>query len=216
MLSSALAYPRRNASWVKTVVIGGILFFLGGVLLLPAIPLEGYLKRVLRNTAHGDREPPVFDDWIDLFVEGIKMFLVQLGYALVPVLLVVLGVFLAGAGGMAGAGFEAVGLLIMAGGVVVGLIAGYLVPAALTNFAYHDDLGAAFDLEAVAATAFTVPYLKAFVLAILVGIVLGLLGSILLLVLVGILVLFYAHVVVYHLWATGFAEARNRASTPTQ
>jgi len=40
--------------------------------------------RVIRQTADGDDEPPVFEAWSDLLVEGLKAFVVTFVYSLLP------------------------------------------------------------------------------------------------------------------------------------
>lgn len=213
MLGSALGYPRRDEAWLRTVGIGGLLVVLGGLLLLPLLPLEGYIKRVLGTTTRGEDTPPAFEDWIDLTVDGVKMYVIQIAYMLLPAVLVFIGVVIAGAGGVTGQGVEGVGLAFLLLGSTVGMIAGYLIPAAMTNFAYQDDLGAAFDIGTVVTTAFSVEYFIAFLLAVVVAVVLGLLGTIMVIVLVGIFVLFYVQVVVARLWARGYADARGLTGT---
>lgn len=215
MLSEALAFPRADDDWLKTVLIGGVLSLLG-FLIIPTIIVNGYLLRVLRAGVEGEGTPPKFEDWGDLLVDGILVWVVQFVYIGVPtfLLFIVAGSFAAVAAiGTSAAAGESAG--VMAGGAVAlalgGLImlllvlAGYVLPAALANFARTGEVTAAFHLRTIAGAAFSADYFVAIVLVIVVSIVLGLIGGLLTIILVGIFVLFYLQMVVYHLFGQGFA-----------
>lgn len=216
MLSDALAFTRADDGWVETVLIGGVLTFLG-FLVVPVVLVNGYLLRVLDAAVAGERSPPRFDEWVDLFVDGLLVWVVQLIYVGVPAM--VFGLVIASftvvtavtssASPTPRATAAAGGLAILAVLLVAGLVlllAGYLLPAALANFARTGEFAAAFHLRTVASAAFSVDYLVAMVLVVGVSIVLGFVGGLLVVVLVGFFVLFYLQVVVYHLFGQGFAR----------
>jgi hypothetical protein len=216
MLGDALSYPRNSSDWIPTILIGGVLSILG-VLVVPAFIVQGYMLRVLRSAAKREDSAPSFTDWGGLIVDGIKLFVVNVAYALVVVVpMILLSVVLGFGSALSSAGGEpsaAAGLLTGALGVLfvlvvtaLGLAVGYFVPAAYANFAVEENLGAAFDVSTIFAAATTSEYFVAWVLAVLIGIVGGLLGSALSIVVVGIFVLFYVQVVTYYLWGRGFAE----------
>jgi len=73
----ALEYSAKD--W-KTLVILGVLSVFS-FLLLPAFLITGYNYRVINQAVHGiinGRDPlPGFDDIIDMFVDGIKVVIVQ-------------------------------------------------------------------------------------------------------------------------------------------
>jgi hypothetical protein len=218
MLGQALSFPRHGDDWVKTVAIGGGLLVLS-VLVLPAILLQGYLVRVVRAGANGDRGPPAFDDWGSLFVDGLKLIVVSVGYYLPATLVVVVATVVVGSGalvgGEAGAGIGILGGVGLLVGVLLVLVATYLLPAAVANMAVRDSLGAAFDLGTVAGAALTTDYAVAVLLALVAGFLFNLVGSPLLIVLVGAGVLFYGQVVVYYLFGRGFAAGRGPAGYDT-
>ena len=230
MLEEALSFPRHDDDWLETVLIGGVLSLLG-VLIVPAILVNGYLLRVMTAAVTGEETPPRFDDWGDMFVDGLLVWVVELVYVGVPsfLLAVVVGSFVAvssvstgsGAAPAQGAGAGAGLLVAVAVLAILGIVlvlAAFLLPAALANVARTGDVAAAFHLRTVARGAFTGEYVVAVVLAVAVSIVLGLVGAALSVVLVGIFVLFYLQVVVYHLFGQGFAaglgEAAATASGP--
>ena len=230
MLGEALSFPGNDDDWLETVLVGGVLSVLG-FLIVPAILVNGYLLRVMAAAVAGEKAPPRFADWGDLFVDGLLVWVVQFVYVGVPsfLLAVVVGSFAVVAsvstsnatapaqttGGGAGL-LVAVAVLAVLGIVLV--LATFVLPAALANFARTGDVGAAFHLRTIARGAFSGGYVVALLLAIAVSIVLGLIGGALLVVLVGIFVLFYLQVVVYHLFGQGFAaglghDARSGAAT---
>ncbi len=149
MLMEALEYPRRSEKVVETVLIGGVLALLS-FLLVPIVFLAGYLLRVLDRTARGEEEPPVFDDWRDLGLDGLKAVVVGVVYGLIPAVVVGVLVLISGLGFMGGDALAAVGflglLVSFLVGVVLTLAMAYLTPAALANVAEHRTIGAGFDL----------------------------------------------------------------------
>lgn len=215
MLGDSLSYPLNSDDRIATILIGGVLSVLG-VLVVPAFVIQGYLVRVLRGAAKGERAAPSFTDWGDLIVDGIKLFVVNLAYSLVVVIPAMVLVFVLGLGSAvsgdpgAGAGpglfVGAVGLVGFLLLLVFGLALAYFLPAAMTNFAIKDSLGAAFDFSTIWSGATTSEYFVGWLLAIAVVVVGGLVGGALSAVLVGIFVLFYVQVVSYYLLGRGFAD----------
>lgn len=212
MLGEALSYPRSGDDWLKTILIGGVLSLIGGFIFVTLLPVQGFMVRVLRSGAERDHEPPVFDQWGDLFVDGIKVIVIQIAYLVVPMIVLLFGLFVSGIGvlsaaeGATGAaGIGAVGaLLLLVGGLLVVLVA-YLVPAALANFAHEDSFGAAFDVGTVVDAAFTTDYLVALVLAFLVSLVLGGIALVLSFLIVGVFLSFYVQMSVFYLFGRGYA-----------
>ena len=83
----ALEYSAQD--WIKLVILGVICLF--SFLLLPIFLITGYNYRVINNAVHGiinGRDPlPDFDDLISMFVDGVKLVIVQILYLLVPAFL---------------------------------------------------------------------------------------------------------------------------------
>ena len=212
MLGDALEFPRNADDWLQTVLIGGILSALQ-FLVVPVFVVQGYSVRVLRNAATGTERPPSFTDWGDLIVDGLKLIVVELVYAfvvLLPILVVVAvsgAAFVGGRGGLLAGLVGVVGVLVA---VVLALVAAYVLPAALANFAVEDSMAAAFDLSTVLAIAFTGDYAVAWVVAVVVGLVGGLVGGALTALVVGVFVLFYVQVVVFYLFGRGAGVAMGR------
>lgn len=204
--------------WIKTVLIGGVLSFLG-ILIVPMFLVYGYVVRALRTTIDGESRPPAFDDWGTLLVDGFKAWLVGIVYMIVPIvvgLVTVGGAMLAMmTGDPVGAGAGVAGLFAgMALTFVLALVFGYVAVAAIVHFAHEGNLGAAFDFDRLRDVVFHRDYAVAWLLSILVfvaaGIVTGvpLVGWIL-----GPFVSFYAAVVAARLWADGYADALEAADS---
>jgi hypothetical protein len=212
MLSDALRYPANSDGWIRTILIGGLLTVLS-VLILPWFLLQGYYVRVLHGVTNDDPVPPRFDEWGDLLVDGLKLFVLNVLVTIVFLGVQVAAAALADAGsflsapptGPAGPG-SAPSALVIFGLFGVILLISYVVPAMFANFAREDSLAAAFDVSAIRAGALTREYLIAWVLAVVVGVVLGFVASLLSLLLVGLFGLFYVQVVTYYLFGRGFAE----------
>ena len=208
MIGDALRFPRSGDGWLERIVIGGV-FVILSFLIVPLILIEGFLYRVLRDVSQGNESPPAWEDWAELFVDGIKMYVVQIVYLLIPAIVMVLGITLLGFGLVGGPEVGILGALILFVGLALALVMAYFIPAGLTHLARSGQLGAAFRFRAVAKTAFNTAYFVPVFLSLLLAIVLGIIGSILLAIVVGVFVLFYAQVAVAFLWARGVA-----ASTP--
>ena len=120
MLSDSLDYLRTGEGWERTVLIGGLLAFFS-FLLVPGFLVMGYLLRVVRATMHGEAaDPPVFDDWAAMGVDGLKAFLISLVYGFVPgvILVATFGFGFAGLASGSDAGALTGGLVLLVGGLV--------------------------------------------------------------------------------------------------
>lgn len=215
MIEQSLNYLRSSEEWVKTVLIGGVLT-LFGVLLVPLFLVIGYYVRVLRGTMHDEAEPPVFDDWGDLLMDGLKGFAIYLVYGLVPGIIgaiiaaVGIGGAVAGDSGVAGAVGGIVALVGFLVALVFGLAAAYIIPAALANYVEKDDLMAGFALGDLRSVIMTGEYAMGWLLAFGLLFGAGLVTSVLSIVpvvgtVLGIFLTFYAAVaafyVIGHTWA---------------
>lgn len=83
----ALEYSAKD--WKTLVVLGVMCLF--SFLMLPVFLITGYNYRVIDTAVHGvinGRDPmPDFEDLIGMFVDGIKVVIVQFAYLIVPVLI---------------------------------------------------------------------------------------------------------------------------------
>ena len=222
-IADVITYPMESDEWMRTIIIGGILSFLG-FLLIPLFLVYGYLMRVIRSATAGNPEPPTFGDWGELFVEGIKAFVIGLIYMLIP--FIVLGVTVGSAvialatGTDAGVAAGLSGLFVGLGlFFILALVFGYIAVAALVNFAREERFGAAFDVEVLKTVLFhreyAITWLVSVVIIVVASMIAGGLNLIPLLgAVIGAFVTFYAAIVAAALWTDGFANAVNQPITP--
>lgn len=169
MLKKTILFPIRGENVIVRNIVGGTLL-LYSVFLVPALPLCGYLLRVLDASLADDDSPPSFENWTGLTVDGLKVVAIAFGYSLVPTALYVVGAF-----GYFGSGESAIGggvaLFVALVAVLASLVANYLIPAALANFVREGALTAAFDAPTIKQAAFTKGYfLRAAVFPVVLGI----------------------------------------------
>lgn len=227
MLEAALRYPTTGEKALERLLIGGVLVVLS-VFVLPAFLVYGYLVRNLAAVAAGEEEPPAFDEWEELFVDGLKAFVVAFVYGVVPVVLAVAffvpaSVTVGTVGGNGPSGVLAgLGVLAFLVFVVVAIVVAWVIMAALSNFAVEGRLGAAFELRTIGRLATSGPYVVAVVLAIVIQIALGVafvaaivftLGlALFVLVPLGAFINFWVYLVTVYLFGTAYREATVEAA----
>ena len=143
-----------DPDWIKKIVIGG-LFYLLSFLLIGLFFIGGYTVLLCRNVIRGVARPlPEWDDLGTYFVDGVKVLLICLLYAL-PILVVWLLLF----GGAALSGSfenEDIGAIIagMSGCVtllmvLVILLYSLFLPAALLMFVATGSIAEAFNIRRI-------------------------------------------------------------------
>lgn len=172
-LSFATGYPVRRD--YRPLVVGSILEFFA--VLIPVFTLftAGYGFRVLRAAARGQDDPPAFEGYGQLLVEGMKFSLVVALYATV-------------------AFFGAVGAIVVqavdepsgiALWLALGALAVYPLPASLTACGATDEFRTAFTREYAGAFAVSRTYLKAWLAWLVAGVAVAVVAVLSLLTLVG-------------------------------
>ncbi|MDQ2071978.1 DUF4013 domain-containing protein [Haloarcula sp. NS06] len=208
----------QGDSWIAQMLIGGVLlvFFF---LLIPVFAFNGYLLRVIGTTVEGESEPPAWDDWGELIIDGIKFSIVGLVYSIVPVAVIFgIGSVLLGLGGAAGesgggiiAGFGFMTILLL---IPVMFLVYYIVPAALANMAVEGSLGAAFDFSLLKNVVLTSDYFIAVLMPIVVGIITNIISNILAVTVIGLVlvpfVTYYGQVAVFRMFGTAFASQTSK------
>lgn len=179
MFRDAVSYPTTGDDGVGAVLIAGGLLMIAALLSLTSVfflflPLfvaiafhvlvRGYYIRVMRwTTRQPDADAPPFDDWGELLKDGLQAALVALFYWIPALGLFAMAILVAGLSGIPEPGTvvdalsTVTGLLVLAGGLyLVGIL--YLLPAAVANFAYHDDFSAAFEVRELVEAVLTEDY----------------------------------------------------------
>ncbi|MDG5777654.1 DUF4013 domain-containing protein [Haloarculaceae archaeon H-GB2-1] len=221
MFREAFDYPLAGESRER-LLVGGLLTLGGVIVFLPAIPLQGYFVAVIRSVVAEEADPPAFEDWEALSLDGLKALLVAVPYAIVATVVVAFAVFVLTAGLVAfrtrGGDPTSLAILGIAGlltlvAAVVFTAATYLYPIALAHFAVEDSVEAAFDLRTVAAIAWNREYAVAWLFVSTVGFVLAAVAGALSLVLVGFFATFYLQVAFVALFARGYERGRESAES---
>lgn len=132
----SLEYSAKD--WKTLVILGVISLFT--FLLLPAFLITGYNYRVINTAVHGiinGRDPlPDFENIVDMFVDGVKVVVIQIAYLIVPVLIFLIFVAIASAiDGFASAAVMVIGCFIT---FVVGVVACLMTQMAFCHMAYND------------------------------------------------------------------------------
>ena len=132
----ALEYSAKD--WKTLVILGVICLF--SLLLLPVFLITGYNYRVIDNAVHGiinGRDPlPEFDDIIRMFVDGVKVVLIQIAYFLVPAIIFIIFAAISSAlSGVASAAVMILGCLITFVAVILACLMGQM---GLCHMAYND------------------------------------------------------------------------------
>jgi hypothetical protein len=155
-VARALEHPFQDKDWATKMLIGA------GISLVPVLnfALNGYALDVLHNTSRGEDVPlPKWDDLGRQFVEGAKLFVVQLIYS-IPIMVIVFVSLLIGVGmGLAekrGPAWAQDVLAILAIGMtglslLYGLVFAFLTPAMYIQVARIGTIGSAFRFNEIAA-----------------------------------------------------------------
>lgn len=132
----ALEYSAKD--WKILVILGVVCLF--SFLLLPAFLIVGYNYRVINNAVRGiinGRDPlPEFDDLIEMFIDGVKVVIVQIAYLLVPFIIFMIFAAIAGAiSGVASSAIMLIGCLIT---FVLFVVAELMIQMGICHMAYND------------------------------------------------------------------------------
>ncbi|MBW2146546.1 MAG: DUF4013 domain-containing protein [Deltaproteobacteria bacterium] len=119
-----LKYPLLDDSWLKKILIGGILNIIPVISFLP----WGYAYRIFRKTLQGEDVLPLppWDRWKEDFISGFKIFVLAVLWAVIPLILFKVSALL--------------GLLAVAA-------AGILFPMALACYAAEERFTHAFRVQ---------------------------------------------------------------------
>lgn len=190
MVDYGWSFSRAVEDW-KKILIGAVI----GLIPIVNLIYAGYLLRVAK-TAHGKKKLPEWDQWVDDFVNGLKVLVVGIVYAIPLIIVAVIFVksLLAGAvstmmemaseggtsnlsdvSGLFDVGFT--GVLVI---FVLGLLIALLQPAAVLRMAFHgNSLGEAFKFGEVFRRVFTGEYIVTWIIVVIVTWIIGLIGSML-------------------------------------
>lgn len=132
----SLEYSAKD--WKTLVLLGVICLF--SFLLLPAFLITGYNYRVINTAVHGiinGRDPlPDFENLIDMFVDGVKIVIIQIAYLLVPIIVfVIFAIIASNLIGIASSAVMLIGCVIT---FVLTIVACLMSQMAMCHMAYND------------------------------------------------------------------------------
>lgn len=222
-IGKAFTYMFDDDQWITKILIAAAITLIGvafGILVIPAILafalLGGYGVEVTRRVIE-KRSPvlPEWDDWGTLLLDGLKVWVIGIVYAL-PV--IILGLCLSPVTAVASDSSE--GLASLFGSVLGcfnflwGIVVGLLVPAAIAFFVVEGEISAAFRFGDV--IGFVRDNFVTYLIVMLMVWVAGLIGGLGFLVCgVGWLVTIpYAAWVTSYLYGQAYLEAKGSASQP--
>ena len=163
IISDAYKYPGSNPEHKNTNrkrwLIFGLMMFTTYVI-IPGIFVAGYALRVTRKTVHGDSEMPEFNEWISMFVDGLKVIAVTIIYYLVPAIIVIFGAgqyyLVADVYGISDISLINWPLLIIGVLLFIPFLMLYMV--AIANMASHNRFTAAFSMGEIGQRIRTIGY----------------------------------------------------------
>jgi len=180
IVNDAIRYP--SSDWKKVIILG--LLFLISFLIIPIFLATGYGFRALKASIAGFDELPEFDEWGEMFVDGLKVFVVQIVYMIVPMIIIIAGVFgslsmVSPDTGMITNPTAFTGLLggTVIIGVILAIILGLIETIAIAHMAYNDsELGAAFRFGEILDVISQIGWVDYIIWYIVVGIIAAFIG----------------------------------------
>ncbi|AEG19089.1 MAG: DUF4013 domain-containing protein [Methanobacterium paludis] len=194
IISDSIKYPSSN--WSKVLILGVIL--IASILIVPIFLFYGYIFRIIKATLAGLDELPEFDEIGEMFVDGLKIFVVAIVYA-IPVWIISMIVGLITGTGM-GTTTASLGpamlWAVMASNIVliiIAIIIGLIEVVAIVNMAYYDgEIGAAFRfneiLDKIAQIGWG-KYIVTYIVIAIIGFIGFLIGLLTMFVLIGFILL---------------------------
>jgi len=169
-LRAAFKFPFETKNWILQFVIGTALIFAGMVIpIIPIIFVYGYFAEVMRRAITDDAMTlPAWDNWGQLFKDGLRCFGVGAVYLGPGILVTIIGFFAyfvmliasiaispdsaydsttSGLIGLLSLGAMGVLFLSMFVGTLLLIVGAIPLPAAIANFIAHDKFSAAFHVR---------------------------------------------------------------------
>lgn len=153
-VNKAVRFVFEDKQWISKLLIAVLMSLLAFVI-VPALILQGYVIKLVRQVMNGNRdELPEWTDWGKLLSDGFFLTVGELVWML-PLILLVIIVSLA-TGGLGSLSEDAAavaatggGLLLLCLVLLIVLVALFLTPALMIQYAIKDDFGALFRFSEV-------------------------------------------------------------------
>lgn len=151
IVGEALDYPGSN---LKKVLTLGILIIIS-FLIIPIFLVYGYTLRVIKATVAGFDELPDFDEWGDMLIDGLKVFVVAIVYMIIPAIVLAASIIL-----LLTRSNPTVALIGIVIGIILVIIFGLVENIAIAHMAFNDSLGAAFSIGEILNVISEISWLK--------------------------------------------------------
>ena len=182
------AFKRPFSDW-KKLLIGVSLYVVPFLNLITGIFASGYLFRCMQSATKGDLKLPEWENWGQLFLQGLMVMVIGLLYALPLAILLVISantaidsMIAAGAVQGIGALFAALGWMAIVLFLLL-IVLSYLIPGALLQYAKTGRFGAAFAMGSVLREVGNGAYFSTWFVVLIISVVgsigLGLLNALL-------------------------------------
>ena len=226
----ALAYPFRGPERERPVVATWVLLLLAvaapalrfvnvlglAASLLFAVPVVGYLVRVLVASENGEPAPGLLTNWPQLLRQGLAGLVVCFVYLVIPFVLLAITIYGALYTDQVPDPNSFSNLTIYAGSTAVltmALIGAYLLPIALASYGQRNSLHAAFSGSALRAVVTKAAYFAGWTTALgvfgfVASIALGVSGAHRGGPLVGTAIVAYLLLFTVHVWGRALARVR--------
>jgi hypothetical protein len=160
-IGKSFTFVFEDDAWLTKILIAAAIILLGvlfsWLLLIPAILaaalINGYMVEIIRKVVGGNLdELPEWDNWGDLIVDGLKVIVIQLVYALPAIILsVCLAIPMAAISDNAEGLSVFLSVVLSCFLILWAIVVSIVLPAATAVFAATNDLGAAFRFGEVFA-----------------------------------------------------------------
>lgn len=172
------AFKRPFSDW-KKLLIGISLYVVPFLNIITGIFAGGYLLRCMQSATKGDLKLPEWEDWGQLFLQGLLVTVIGLLYLLPIAIILIIGASAAIAGIIASGGVAGIGALFAALGWMVIVLfllliaISYILPGALLQYARTGRFGAAFAMGSVFKTIGSGTYFRAWLTVLGIGLIGG-------------------------------------------
>ena len=151
----AFLFVTEDSSWIKKIAIGAVFTFFSW-LLIPAFFVVGYQIAIMRRVINNDPQPlPEWEEWGQIFMDGIVVAVAVFVYALPVILLSLCSMFIwlpTASGNDVLAGGAILGVVVISCLVILFAIAlAFMVPAVYIQYARMGDFGSMFQVKEVLA-----------------------------------------------------------------
>lgn len=194
IISDSIKYP--SSSWGKVLILG--IITIASILIVPLFLLLGYMFRIIKATLAGIDELPEFDEIGEMFVDGLKVFVVGFIYAIPVWIISAIVGLLTGGNTVAtatslGTGYALAFILGNIITIIIAVIIGLIEIMAIVNMAYNNgDLGTAFRFSEILDIISTIgwgKYIITYIVIVILAAIGLLIGIFTMIILIGFILL---------------------------